>query len=47
MQVGVTVPIVEFGADLGAIRDYVQAAEHREAGLEQTVLMATTQAARA
>ncbi len=24
--------------------DYVQAAEHREAGLEQTVLMATTQA---
>ena len=26
--------------------DYVQAAEHREAGLEQTVLMATTQAAR-
>lgn len=26
--------------------DYLQASEHREAGLEQTVLMATTQAAR-
>ncbi|MCH8066639.1 MAG: DUF1330 domain-containing protein [Chloroflexi bacterium] len=26
--------------------DYLQAAEHREAGLEQTVLMATTPAAR-
>ena len=26
--------------------DYLQAAEHREAGLEQTVLMATTQAGR-
>ena len=27
MQIGVTVPITEFGADLGAVRDYVQAAE--------------------
>ena len=26
--------------------DYLQASEHREAGLEQTVLMATTQAVR-
>ena len=27
MQVGVTVPITEIGADLGALRDFVQAAE--------------------
>jgi probable F420-dependent oxidoreductase len=27
MQIGVTVPIVEFASDLGAVRDYVQAAE--------------------
>jgi probable F420-dependent oxidoreductase len=27
MQVGVTVPVTEFGVDLAAIRDYVQAAE--------------------
>ena len=27
MQVGVTVPIIEFGADLPAVRDFVQAAE--------------------
>ena len=26
--------------------DYLEASEHREAGLEQTVLMATTQAVR-
>jgi len=27
MQIGVSVPITDFGADFGAVRDYVQAAE--------------------